>query len=165
MIRAIVAMDDCRGIAIGQKIPWDAPDDRRHFRALTINSTVLMGYRTYETLLKPLTRRRNVVWCRQGSILKDGFEQIHDLAAFLHHQEIDVWVMGGGGLYQEALPYCEELHITQLAGDYHCSVFFPKFEDQFEQVGRKVEAPNRTYTIWRRKATSAVNETESHRIT
>ena len=143
-------MDTQRGIAIGPHIPWDIPSDQQYFRDQTADSTILMGYRTYETFQAPLPGRRNIVWCYPDTKLRDGFEPAHDLATFFAH-EPDTWVIGGGELYEAALSYCQELYITQVPGDYQCTVFFPEFQDDFELVDTDPQPEGHDYTIWRRK--------------
>lgn len=131
MIRAIVAMDDHRGIAIGQRIPWHISTDQKRFQQITSGQNVIMGYHTYQTLSHPLRNRRNYVWCSQGAILREGFEPVYTLDGFLQNAPRDLWVIGGGELYTRALPQCDELYITRVTGDYNCTVFFPEFNHTF----------------------------------
>lgn len=146
MIRAIVAMDDRRGIARDGFIPWDIPGDRKYFRDQTEGQIVLMGYRTYAGFSDgPLPNRRNYVWCRPGTVLHDGFIAVHDLEEFLETNP-DTWIIGGAGLYTETLPVCGELYITHVDGDFHCDRFFPDITE-FEQISRSEPTTENGFTF------------------
>lgn len=157
MIRAIVAIDNKRGVADDHGIPWDLPADRQHFREMTEGQDVLMGYNTYQTLKNPLQNRRNFVWCSPGTDLRPGFESAHGLESFLGTTSQDLWVMGGAALYAAALAYCQELYITQIDQDFNCTKFFPPFTDQYQLAEQSSPITENnaafTYQLWRQKAT------------
>jgi dihydrofolate reductase len=153
MIRAIVAMDSNQGIARASDIPWHLPPDRKRFRQLTEQAAVLMGYNTYNEFKAPLQNRRNYVWCRPGTKLRDGFEPVYELGEFLGKPPHDIWIIGGGNLYATALSYCEELYITQLGSDYDCTIFFPEFRSAFSLVSESShqhDGLQYSYQLWRR---------------
>lgn len=131
MIRAIAALDNKRGIATANGIPWRIPADHERFREITKHSSVIMGYNTYKKFRRALPSRRNYVWCRPGTVLRTGFETVYDLDKFLAAPQGDVWIIGGGKLYEAALAYYSELYLTQINADYDCTIFFPKFDSDF----------------------------------
>jgi dihydrofolate reductase len=136
MIRAIVAIDDARGIAAQGAIPWHIPVDAQYFRTQTQNGIVLMGKDTYTEFVRPLPERRNVVASRELQTVREGFELTHDVPNFLQQSTEDVWIIGGAGLYASTLQYCDELYITHVAGDFNCDRFFPEFAADFAQIQR-----------------------------
>ncbi len=155
MIRAIVAMDSQQGIARDGVIPWDIPLDKQYFRDQTEGQTVLMGYQTYVSFSDgPLPNRRNYVWCRPGTVLEDGFTAVHSLDEFLQTNP-DTWIIGGAGLYAEALPACDELYITHVEGDFHCDRFFPDITG-FEQSSNSEPITENNFTfsfsVWKPNA-------------
>lgn len=129
MIRAIVALDLNRGIAKDGKIPWDLPEDRQYFKEKTMGAVVLMGRGTYDTLPGPLPGRTNLVLTHTTS-LRQGFIPVKDLAQALQ-QYPNLWIIGGAEIYAQALPFCEELFITHIPGNYDCDQFFPDFQSQY----------------------------------
>ena len=136
MIKAIASVDEKLGIAAPgnepYNIPWRTPEDLQHFRQLTMGGIVLMGRETYNTLQAPLPGRRNVVASHTAQVLRSGFELETDVAAFLQREASkDVWIIGGAALLSSTLPYCDELHLTHVQGDFHCDRFFPDFADRF----------------------------------
>ena len=131
MIRAIADLDGQRGIAAKGSIPWSIPLDSQYFRDQTSHGIVLMGRETYEEFAKPLPNRRNVVISRGLQRVRAGFELITDLPTFLKESTEDIWIIGGAGLYESALPYCDELYLTHVTGDYGCNRFFPDYSEAF----------------------------------
>lgn len=130
MIRAIVALDLHRGIAKDGKIPWDLPEDRQYFKEKTAGAVVLMGRGTYHTLTAPLPGRTNLVLTHKKR-LRPGFIAVRDLVLVIESYP-DLWIIGGADVYAQALPYCQELYITHVAGDYACDRFFPAYKSMFK---------------------------------
>lgn len=138
MINFIVAIDEKRGMANDKGIPWQGkvPADMTQFRQKTLHHPVLMGYRTYEEFPEPLGDRINFVVTRPGTKLRPGFEVVEDPVDYLKQAKEDVWVIGGAALFEQLLPYADELHITALDGDFNCTKFFPEYHQQFTQIYR-----------------------------
>jgi len=138
-----------RGGVIGSdgRIPWRLPEDMARFRELTMGHPVVMGRRTWESLpdqFRPLPGRGNVVvsrnrdWSAQGA---DRVGSIEDALALLA-DEPHVFVIGGGEIYAAALPYADELLLTEIDADVDGDTTFPSWEpDQFEETVRE---PRRT---------------------
>ena len=135
MIRLIAAVDTNLGIADEHGIPWQGriPTDTKYFRERTAQGTIVMGFRTYEEFAQPLHDRTNFVVSRPDtSELRSGFVGVPDLIGFLgEHVDEVVWVIGGVGVFAQSIPVADELYITQVDGDFHCTRFFPKFADDF----------------------------------
>lgn len=129
-------MDSKRGIATDTGIPWQGqvPGDVAQFRAKTIHSNVLMGSGWYAEQLQPLPMRRNFVATSNPQPLRAGFERVSDAREFLQQFDGDVWVGGGAGLFANTLDLADQLHLTHLDGDWHCTKFFPEFEDRFTLI-------------------------------
>ena len=102
-------MDRNRVIGAKGGIPWRLPDDLKRLRRLTMGGTVVMGRKTYESIGKPLAGRRNVVVTRQGDFRAEGCEVADSLEEALRG---DVWVLGGGEIYAQALPRAERMELT-----------------------------------------------------
>jgi dihydrofolate reductase len=159
MIRAIAAIDVQRGLGDGHGIPWQGklPSDAEYFRSQTAEGLVLMGFRTYEEFERPLHGRTNYVMARPGTPpLRSGFRAVEDLEQFLtDHSDQLVWIIGGAGLYEQSLAFTDELYITQLDRDFHCTTFFPKFDLEFVlDPGAETHCENDIpfrFEKWRRK--------------
>jgi dihydrofolate reductase len=108
-------------------IPWHYPEDFAHFKKLTLNSTVIMGDITYFSIIgisgKPLPKRRNVVLTKNK--LDDSIEQYNSIYSLLKNVDReDSWIIGGRSIYEQMIPYCNELHLTIVP-----SVDPSKFDD------------------------------------
>ena len=112
-------------IGAAGEMPWHVPEDLAHFRAVTGESDVIMGRRTWESLpprFRPLPGRRNIVVSRSGDWADAGAERVDSLdTARAVSTTSEVWVIGGGQLYAEAIGEADVLEVTQLdlevAGD------------------------------------------------
>lgn len=110
-------------------------EDMAFFREKTINSSVLMGRKTWESIgEKPLKNRENFVISSKihADLEKKGAKTVENLEIFLgsyKNSEKTLFVIGGASLYQMALPYADEIFLTEV--DAECrdaDVFFPKFD-------------------------------------
>jgi dihydrofolate reductase len=134
-----------RGGVIGQgnAIPWRIPEDAQHFRALTMGHPVIMGRRTWDSLpdrFRPLPGRRNVVVTRNADWQADGAERAGSLEDVLRLLDgaPQVFVIGGGELYADALPLADELLLTEIDMDIDGDTRFPSWDrTAFEETSRE----------------------------
>lgn len=135
MLRLIAAVDQRLGVADDRGIPWQGriPSDVAYFRAATAEGIIVMGYRTYHEFTGPLHDRENFVVTRpETGALRPGFVGIDDPLTFLREHTRDVvWVIGGAALFRASLPLADQLYLTRLEADFHCTKFFPEFTDSF----------------------------------
>lgn len=155
MIRLIAAIDQRRGIADDHGIPWNLPTDIQYFRDKIAGQIMLMGRGMYDEIKSPLGAARNLVVTRRTEPLRDGYEQVEDLEAFLNNVTQDIWVAGGAMIFQEALQYADELYLTILDAVFDCTKFFPEYEHDFELAssGDMITENGVSYrfTVWKRK--------------
>jgi dihydrofolate reductase len=155
MIRVAAAIDDKRGLATDKGIPWKLPGEQAHERQETKGGNILMGYNTYlEFKVAPPDRNWFVVTDRDHSV-REGFTPVLDLKAFMEHPPEKLWLFGGAGVFAQTIDYAEELYLTRVDGDFHCTKFFPEFEDEFELVEQgEPKTENGTtfrYETWKKK--------------
>lgn len=126
---AIWAQTDAGIIGCDGTMPWYAPEDLAHFKAVTVGKPVIMGRRTWESFpacFRPLPERTNIVISRSTPLDSkpvecDGAFWVPSLDAALTlagdmplapntaqhpdslYQQVTVWIIGGGSLYAEAL--------------------------------------------------------------
>ncbi|GAA3622284.1 dihydrofolate reductase [Microbacterium awajiense] len=100
------------------EMPWNVPEDAAHFRAVTWGAPVVMGRRTWESLperFRPLPGRRNIVVTRRPDWSADGADRAGSLDEALEAAgDGEVWVIGGGQIYREALDCADVLEVTEL---------------------------------------------------
>lgn len=106
--------------AIGRDgtMPWHLPEDLAHFKRVTLGWPVIMGRRTWESLsepYRPLPGRDNIVVTRTLGFQAKGARVTHSLEAALEAVAGDeVWIMGGGQLYLDAMSVATELWVTRI---------------------------------------------------
>jgi dihydrofolate reductase len=134
-----------RGGVIGRDggIPWRIPEDMARFRELTTGHAVVMGRRTWESLpdrFRPLPGRDNVVVTRNPDWSAQGADRAGSVEAALELLEStpSVFVIGGGEIYAAALPFADELLLTEIDAEIEGDTTFPRWErDEFEEVERR----------------------------
>jgi dihydrofolate reductase len=132
MIRQIAAMDSKRGIAIATGIPWKLPGDSAYFESQTASGLIVMGLATYTEFSAPLHGRENYVLTPDAGPLRSGFQPIGGLDDLTKKQpDQDVGVIGGAFVYAETIDRADELLITQVLRDFHCTKFFPDYRAAF----------------------------------
>ncbi|MDR3021316.1 MAG: dihydrofolate reductase [Clostridiales bacterium] len=115
----IACVDKNFGIGYKNKLQFDIRLDKSYFKAMTINKTVIMGAKTYQSLKNvPLPNRNNIVLstqlqeCEDSLIVKSSLKQLLD---YLNDNKItDVFVIGGQSVYQQLLSYCDTAYITKV---------------------------------------------------
>ena len=132
MIRAIVHADKEWGIGKGNDMMFSLPKDMKFFRETTMGHTVVMGGNTLRSFPngKPLKNRTNIVLSRgqvrdDCIIVRDYTQLKEELKA---RQNEDVYIIGGGAVYKELLPYCEEVLVTKVEAVGGAEVFFPNLD-------------------------------------
>lgn len=130
---AIVAACDDWGIGRAGDMVVRNRADMRHFVALTTGHTVLLGRRTLESFPggRPLKNRRNIVLTRDASFSREGVETARSLkeALALAAHDDEVWVVGGGQVYREAVPLCSKAVVTRNRCMRAADTFFPNLDE------------------------------------
>jgi dihydrofolate reductase len=129
-------------IGIANRLPWHLPADLRHFKALTLGHTVIMGRKTWESLppnFRPLPGRRNIVVTRNGDYRAEGATVVSSLPAALAAAEGDeAFVIGGAQLYATALPLAQRLQLTEIDASYEGDTHFPAIDPGlWREIGRE----------------------------
>jgi dihydrofolate reductase len=141
---AIVAMASNRIIGRGGKLPWHIPQDLKFFKQTTLGHPVLMGRKTFESILaqlgKPLPGRLNIV-LSSTMPSREGVRVIRstDELATTPGLTSPVFLIGGAQLFETLLPRCDELILTFIEQPYEGDTAFPSFEGAFalgEVLGR-----------------------------
>ena len=118
------------------RIPWEVPEDMARFKAVTMNHPVIMGRKTLESFPggRPLKDRCNIVLTRDEAFSREGVDVVHSVdEALAEVADEDVaWVIGGGAVYEQFLPYCYEAEITHNHVIHPADTFFPNLDENPE---------------------------------
>lgn len=131
-MKAIAAMSVNRVIGVEGQIPWHLPEDLKFFKRTTLGHIILMGRKTYDSIGKPLPGRESWVVSRTDKEIP-GVRVISDLNDIAPPADgRQIFLIGGGQLYEALLPRCEELYLTLVRREATGDAFFPPFEEDFE---------------------------------
>ncbi len=133
-MNAIAAVSLDWGIGKDNDLLFHIGEDMKRFRALTTGGTVIMGRKTLDSMPggKPLPRRRNIVLTRQEDFAREGVEVARSQEEVLRltagEDPEKVWVIGGGEIYRQLLPYCRLCWLTRVYARPESAVFFPDLD-------------------------------------
>ena len=121
-------MDKNQLIGNGNKLPWHLPNDMKRFKQLTTGKVVVMGRKTYESIGKPLSKRRNIVLTKTGKHIK-GVELASSIAQVitLSQNEKEIFIIGGANVYSQFFDKADKLYITYINHAFQGDVYFPTF--------------------------------------
>jgi dihydrofolate reductase len=133
----IAAIAHNRVIGKNGTLPWHIPEDLSRFKQLTTGHTVIMGRRTYDSLDRPFPHRVNIVIT---SNVINGVKSYPSLEFALQAltNEKEVYVIGGGRLFKDALPLVDELRLTLIDREVDGDTFFPPYVDYVQKNFRLV---------------------------
>lgn len=131
-IALVVAVADNGVIGRAGALPWHLPGDLKRFRTRTLGHHVVMGRRTWESIGRPLPGRTNVVVSRDPTLSLPGCTVVASLQAAIELAaaagERELFVIGGGELYREALPRADRIYLTRVRAAPDGDAFFPALE-------------------------------------
>jgi len=131
-VTLVAALARNRVIGARNALPWRLPADLRRFKALTLGHPVVMGRRTYESILaslgRPLPGRLNIVVTRSPDYAAPGciVAASPEAALAAAGPADEVFVIGGAELYRLALPVADRLQLTEIDADYAGDAWFPE---------------------------------------
>ncbi len=140
IVAAITRKD--HSIGLNNELMWHIPDDLKYFKELTMGHPVIMGRKTFESIIatlgKPLPGRTTIVLTRNSDYTYPEVEVAHSLeAAFAiaeRGEPSEIHIGGGAELYEVALPYVSRLHLTLVDSDKTGDTFFPDYSKHFAVV-------------------------------
>ncbi len=142
MISAIVAVTQNGVIGNSGALPWYLPADLRHFKEITTGHPVIMGRKTYESIVNrlghALPARCNIVMTRNQDISADDIEtamSMSDAVALVANE--DAFIIGGAEIYQLGAEYVDRWYITEIDADIDGDVLLRGFDKaSFKEIER-----------------------------
>lgn len=149
--------------AIGKEggMPWQLPNDLRHFKNLTWGMPIVMGRKTFESLGKPLPGRKNIVISRQAGWNAPGavvVKTIEDALFVAREADVkEVMVIGGGEIYKSLFDRAKRIYLTRVEAEPEADTFFPVIDPQqwhlMSQKNHEADeknAYNYSFQVWER---------------
>lgn len=138
----IVAMAENRCIGKDNQMPWHISEDLKRFKSLTTGHPVIMGRKTFESILgylkKPLPNRTNII------ISRSGYETDHDAHVFKDIESAiffgqktakelnkkEIFIIGGAQIYTQSLDLANRIHLTKIHKPVDGDAFFPEIDHE-----------------------------------
>lgn len=141
-----------RGIGFHGDLLWRIPEDLARFKKVTVGHPVIMGRKTWESLpekFRPLPNRANIIVTRNASYRAPGAVVVTSLEDAFSSAETapgaeEVFVIGGGEIYKEALPLANRLYLTLIDDSKEADAFFPEYKKEFTHELDRQSFPEHT---------------------
>lgn len=160
MISLIAAISHNNQIGLNNKMPWHIKEDLLYFKTITSGHTVIMGRKTFESIGKPLPHRKNIILTKNHSLTIPNVRiicSVSEILDLISREKEEVFIIGGGEIYNLFLPYADKLYLTLLDLDIEGDTDFPDYSNDFKQIsshlGTQVDEVgfNYYFTEWIRK--------------
>lgn len=145
-VSLIAAASRDRVIGHNNSLPWHLPEDLQYFKKVTFGKPIIMGRKTYESIGRALPGRYNIVVTRDPKLaLPSGLNVAHDIREALMLAEThlaslnetsadEVFVIGGGQLYQEMLDCATRIYLTLVDISVEGDAYFPQLDDRLWEL-------------------------------
>jgi dihydrofolate reductase len=140
MLSIIVAKTKNNIIGKDNNLIWHIPEDMEKFRSLTLDHTIIMGRKTFESIGRVLENRKQVIFTNNPDFNPDveNSEIVHsveDIKKYIDSDE-ECFVIGGSMIYHLLMPYVTKMYITEIDKDFEGDAFFPKMNAEDWEVVR-----------------------------
>ena len=141
-----------RAIGKAGALLWRISDDLKRFKVLTTGHTVIMGRKTFDSIGKALPNRTNIVITRNSDFKAErvtvakSLEEAIRLAQTLaqaNHKNSEIFVIGGGEIYRQALQLSDKLYLTLVESEAEGDTFFPDWRKGFTKEVFREERTDR----------------------
>ena len=131
-ISIVVAMSENRVIGIDNTLPWHLSADLKRFKEITTGHCIIMGRLTFESIGKALPNRLNIVISRnkdlelpENVLIANSLENAIEVA---EQEGKKIFIIGGGQIFNQALPICNKLYLTVVHKEINGDVYFPSIK-------------------------------------
>ena len=132
MLSIIVAIAASNN-AIGKdnSLLWHISEDLKRFKEITSGHKILMGRKTFESLPGILPNREHIILTRDKNFNVDSdkvtiINNIEDAIKYYKDSNEEIFIIGGGEVYKEFLPFANKLYLTKVYKDFDADTFFPQ---------------------------------------
>jgi len=161
IVSAIVAISRNGVIGKENEIPWYLPADLAFFKRTTLGHHVIMGRNSFLSIGRPLPKRTNIVVTRNPFFTASGCLVAHSLEEALEFAldagETEAFIIGGGQIYRESMPYLDRIYLTAVDAELEGDVFFPEMKkDEWELIREEPHHPDEknpypySFQVWER---------------
>ena len=134
-ISIIAAIAQNNAIGLNNQLIWHLPTDLLFFKKTTLNCTIIMGRKTFDSIGKALPKRKNIIISNNLNFNAPGclvVQNIHEAIAQADSQE--VFIVGGASIYEQSMHIADKLYITHVHHNFDADTFFPKIDGLIEHI-------------------------------
>ena len=125
----VVAVDANNGIGLDNQLPWHLPEDLAHFKRVTLGKPIIMGRKTFDSIGRPLPKRRNIVVTRNAGWSHEGVDSAASLGAAIALLDGEpASIIGGAQVFIEAMNVADAMIVTHIDHAFRCDAFFPPID-------------------------------------
>lgn len=150
-ISMIVALGKkTRVIGRDNQLLWHLEGDLPRFKRITSGHPIIMGRKTWVSIGEnPLLGRTNIVISSAHLTLPEGVINVHSLDDAMEEAGLsvgseEIFIIGGGRVFTDALPYADRLYLTLVDDDAEGDAFFPEYETEFTKEAGREDHPEHT---------------------
>ena len=160
ILSMIVAASENNAIGKYNELLWHLPKDLKYFKEVTSGHCIIMGRKTFDSIGKPLPKRRNIVITRREEFEVEGVEVANDIEAAIDMvgEDQEPFIVGGGTIYEQALDYVNRVYLTRVHAYVNGDTFFPELDlNEWQRVlheSHKKDAKHAydfSFEVWERK--------------
>jgi len=139
MLSIIVAVAENNVIGKDNSLIWKLPRDMRHFKETTTGHYIIMGRKTFESNGRPLPNRTNVIITRDKDYKAEGCVVVHSLDDAIREakEDSEAFIIGGGVIYDLAMPLVDRIYLTKIHHSFEGDTFFPEINMEEWVVSEK----------------------------
>jgi len=158
-ITLIVAAAANNAIGKNNKMLWHLPDDFKYFKQHTLDHSIVMGRKTFESIGKPLPQRRNIVLTKDLNWSAEEVDVANSLDEVLTYcrDEREIFIIGGAKIYQQMLPFAQKILLTRVHTTLDGDAYFPELsQTEWKKVSEERHPQDErhayafTFEVWDR---------------
>lgn len=140
----VVAVSENDGIGVKNGLPWDIPEDLKFFKTKTLNSVIIMGRKTYESIGRPLPKRTTIVISNSaksdeypdGVLVAPSIPSAIELALPIAKEKNleEIFIVGGGQIYHQSMDLVDRVYLTRVHLTVDADAYYPKISDKFFKI-------------------------------
>lgn len=152
MVSLIAALSENYVIGNEGKIPWHISEDFKVFKETTLNGVIIMGRKTYESIGRPLPKRKNIIVSSSMKTVPEGITNVvSSLESAIEEAKkykLPVFICGGQSLYKEGLDYADKLYLSHIRGRFQGDTYFPIFDKTVWRPTYEEDYGDFIFRIW-----------------
>ena len=160
IISMIVAAAENNAIGKNNEMLWRLPNDFKYFKDKTSGHTIIMGRKTYDSMGKALSNRKNIIITRDQDLKIPDATVTHSIEEALASgtPEEEIFIIGGAEIYKQGMPFANRIYLTRVHEHYDADAFFPELDQEtWIEVSSERHEPDEknnvayTFTVLERK--------------